>query len=103
VGDRGGGKGLPADPDFRHQTVREDRGGHAPGEGPHGVYLKGFVPFANAILEKYDFDPERVVWIEYFLTWNLRNLSGETVASGLYPYRLEADGKVWTGKVAVLR
>jgi hypothetical protein len=31
-----------------------------------GAVLSGFSPMANAILEKYDLDPEKVVWIEYF-------------------------------------
>lgn len=36
------------------------------------------------------------------LTWNLQNEAGSQVATGLYIYRIETEGKVYTGKVAII-
>ena len=36
------------------------------------------------------------------LNWSLRNQDGSQVASGLYLYRAQFDGLIYTGKVAVI-
>ncbi len=41
-------------------------------------------------------------WV-YEFDWNGRNESGDEVASGLYLYRLDADGNAKTGKLAIER
>ena len=41
-------------------------------------------------------------WV-YEYDWNGRNDEGEEVAPGLYFYRVNADGKIKVGKLAVAR